>query len=359
MDLSVSRKMIQELSDAFGASGYEDEVIQIARRYAEGLAERVEEDSLRNLFLYRKENTGEQPVVMLDAHSDEVSFMVQAIHPNGTLDFIPLGAWTPNTIPAHKVKILNREGQYISGIVASNPPHLTRKGDQSQNTAIEDMVIDVGAVSKEEVEQVFKIGVGSPAIPDVQWEYNEKNDVMLGKAFDCRIGCSVLLESLKELVGTKLDVDVVGVLTSQEEMGERGAMAAVGHVKPQLAIVLEGAPADDIFEAEYKIQSGLHRGPMMRCIDSSMIANPRLVRLVREIAAEAGIPLQEAARRGGGTDGGVIHTATGSVPTVVISVPVRYIHSHHCFTALDDFEKTVKLIVAILKKLNADIIGGF
>lgn len=357
--MNQTHTMIEELSNAFGASGFEDEVLTVARRYAQGMTSHIEEDSMRNLFLYRKENDGQHPVLMLDAHSDETSFIVQAIRPNGTLEFLPLGAWTPNTVPAHKVKIKNRDGKYISGIVASTPPHFMTAAERSRETTIDQMVIDVGATSKEEVIRDFKIGVGAPVVPHVTAEYNEANGVWLGKAFDCRIGCAVVLEVLRRLAGKKLAVDVVGTLTSQEEVGERGAKAAIGRVKPAIAIAIEGAPADDTFTPEYKIQTGLHRGPMLRHMDVGMITNPRFIRYALDIAEEKGIAAQEAVRKGGGTNGAIFHVAEGGVPTIVISVPVRYTHSHHCFTAMDDFEKTVQLVMEVITRLNEEKIKEF
>ena len=350
--------MIQELSDAFGASGFEDEVTQVARRYAKDFTSRIEEDSIRNLYLHSADHTEDhRPVLMLDAHSDETSFIIQAIRPNGTLEFLPLGGWVPNTVPAHKIKIRNQDGQYISGVVASIPPHYA--SGSSSELRIDQMVIDVGATSREEVIRDFKIGVGAPVVPDVQMEYNETNGVLLGKAFDCRIGCAVVLEVMRRLAGKKLAVDVVGTLTSQEEIGERGAKVAVDRVKPSIAIVFEGAPADDTFMPDYKIQTGLHKGPMLRHMDRSMITNPRFIRFALDTAKELGIPAQEAVRSGGGTNGAMIHVANGGVPTIVVSVPVRYTHSHHCFTAMDDFEKTVQLAVAIAEKLDQNWIESF
>ncbi len=124
--------LIEELSNAYGASGFEDNVLTVVRKYASDVAD-ISEDSIRNLYLKRKNNTGGKPVVMLDAHSDEVSFMVQAVKPNGTLRFIPLGGWVNNTIPAHKVQVRNTDGQYIPGIVASKPPALYDRGRKSKS----------------------------------------------------------------------------------------------------------------------------------------------------------------------------------------------------------------------------------
>lgn len=352
-------QMIKDLSDAFGASGFEDDVTKVARKYAEDFTSHIEEDSIRNIYLHKAENEGNKPVIMLDAHSDETSFIIQAIRPNGTMEFLPLGGWVPNTVPAHKVKIKNKEGKLISGVVASTPPHYTAGPLSGGDTRIDQMLIDVGATSKEEVINDFKIGIGSPVVPDVEMEYNEVNGVCLGKAFDCRIGCAVVLETMRRLAGKKLNLDVVGTLSSQEEIGERGAKVAVDHVKPAIAIVFEGAPADDTFMPEYKIQTGLHRGPMLRHMDRSMITNPRFIRYAIDTAEELGIPVQEAVRSGGGTNGAMIHVANGGVPTIVLSVPVRYTHSHHCYTAMDDFEKAVQLSMAIVEKLDVETIQGF
>ena len=115
-------KMIQELSDAIGPSGFEDEAVNTARKYVEDIA-RVEEDCLRNLYMYRNTNTGDKPVFMLDAHSDEVGFMVHSIKPNGTLRFVELGGWNINSLPSSKVLVRNRDGAYIPGVIAAKPPH--------------------------------------------------------------------------------------------------------------------------------------------------------------------------------------------------------------------------------------------
>ena len=176
MNKQTSLKMIEELSNAYGASGFEDDVLLIGRKYGEGLA-RIEENCIRDLFFYRDENTGDKPVILLDGHSDEVSFMVQAIKPNGTLQFNPLGGWVENNVPAHKVKVRNADGEYISGVVASKPPHFMSAEERGKNLPLSAMVIDVGATSAEEVVRDFKIRVGAPVVPDVTMEYNEKNGI--------------------------------------------------------------------------------------------------------------------------------------------------------------------------------------
>ena len=148
MDKKTTLEMIAAISNANGTSGFEDEVVAAIRPYAEGLGE-ITEDRMRNLYIRRKENNGKRPVVQLDAHSDEVGFMVQAICPNGTLRIIQIGGWVNHNIPAHKVLVRNRFGEYIPGITASKPPHFLTEQERKAPLDMKDITVDAGAVSKE------------------------------------------------------------------------------------------------------------------------------------------------------------------------------------------------------------------
>lgn len=351
-------KMISALSNAFGPSGFEDDVVALARSFVPQSA-RIEEDCLCNLYIYRPENTGGRPVLQLDAHSDEVGFMVQAIRPNGTLKFIPLGGWVNSNIPAHKVKVRVRDGSLISGVTAAKPPHFMTAEEKTRMPALEEMSIDVGASSPEEAKERFGIRVAAPAAPDVAFEYDEKHDLMIGKAFDNRLGCAAILAALEQLAGEQLAVDVVGAMAAQEEMGTRGANVTARHVKPDIAIVFEGCPADDTVVEPWLSQTAIHRGPMLRHIDARMITNPRFQRWALDLAEELNIPVQEAVRTGGATNGAPIHLSNQGVPCIVIGFPVRYIHSHYGIASLADFENGVTLAAEIIKRLDAERIRQF
>lgn len=351
-----SIELIKKLSNANGVSGFEDEVTELAKEII-GKDYPVYEDKIRNLYINNIEkNERTKPVVMLDAHSDEVGFMVQSIEPNGLLKFISLGGWSNQQIPAHKVRILNKEGNYVEGIISSIPPHFTSKADAGKVTDMKDMFIDVGTTSYDETVNNFKIGVGAPVIPDVECTYNENSRMFLGKAFDDRVGCAVILDVMKELKGKELSVSLTGVLSSQEEEGCRGALVAAQKVMPDLAIVLEGPPADDNFRNEYRSQGALRKGAQVRHIDPTMIANPRLIRFIQKIAQENNIKIQETVRESGGTNASKIHLEDGGIPTVVIGIPVRYTHSHYGFISYDDYIETVKLVKAIVENITKDII---
>lgn len=351
-------EMIKKFSNANGVSGFEDEVLEVARSYASDEYE-IKEDHIRNLYFERKSNTDGKASILLDAHSDEVGFIVQAIKPNGTMTFLPLGGWVPDTIPASKVRVRNRDGKYISGIIASKPPHFMANRDKPESLSIDQMVLDIGACSKEEVINDYKIRIGAPIVPDVECTYDEDKGLFIGKAFDCRIGCAAVMETMKRLENENLDMNVLGTLSSQEEVGERGMDLITKTIHPDIAIVFEGCPADDTFQESWLIQSALRQGPMLRHFDKSMITNPRYQKFALDLAEELNIPCQESVRSGGGTNGKMLHVSNNGTPAIVIGVPVRYIHSHHGFTTYEDFDNAVKLAVSIVKKLNANIIEQF
>ncbi|MDL2327774.1 M20/M25/M40 family metallo-hydrolase [Ruminococcaceae bacterium OttesenSCG-928-A11] len=349
--------LLKDITNAFGPSGFEDAVLEAARAHAPQGAE-ITEDNLRNLYLRRPaDKDGRKPVVMLDAHTDEVGFMVQAIKPNGLLTFITVGGWVPSTVPAHRVLVQNRDGQLIPGIVATKPPHYMSEAERKAPLDIGQMSIDVGACSAKEVEEVFRIGVGAPVAPDTAFEYNEQTDMMMAKAFDCRAGCACVLDAMARLMDKDLGVAPVGALASQEEVGVRGAVVTARTVKPDVAICFEGCPADDNFAPEWSAQTVLKKGPMLRHMDNGMITNPRFQRLALDTAKELGIPVQEAVRGGGKTNGASIHLSGKGVPTIVIGIPVRYIHTHYGYAALSDYEASVQLGVAVIERLNADVIA--
>lgn len=358
-----SAKLIEKLSNAPGVSGFEDEVLDVAKRYLDS-SFKIEEDRIRNLFI--KKNSPNKtkaktslPKVMLDAHADEVGFMIQAVNSNGTLKFLNLGGWNPQTISAHAVKIKTTKGDWIKGVVASKPTHFMSADEMKKPLQLSSMVIDIGATSGREVAEKFHVKAGAPVVPDVAFTHDRKNDLIIGKAFDDRLGCAALLEVMKNHINNDLDLDIYGVLSSQEELGLRGANVAARKINPDIAIVLEGTPADDTFNSPDFIQAGLRKGPQIRHMDRSVLANPRFVRFAVEIAEKNRIPIQQAVRSGGGNNAGVLTLHDRGIPTITIGIPVRYIHSHHCIATMTDFKHMVEWCKAILNNLTPEIIEGF
>ncbi len=350
-------QMIAELSDAPGASGFEDAVVEVARRWCAPIGP-MKEDFLRNLYIHRKENTGSRPVVMLDAHSDEVGLVVHSIKPNGTLRFLMLGSWNKNALIGTRVLVRNADGDYLPGIIAAKPVHFMTADEKAGPgiTDIANMVIDVGAISYEDAVENFHVRMGEPVVPDTKFHYDEKRDLMFGKGFDCRMGCAALIEALRRLDGKELPCDVIAVLSTQEELGPRNSKVTVHRIKPDIAIVMEGCPADDTFSPEYLIQTALKKGPMLRHMDISAISAPRYQRFALDLAREKGIPVQEAVRKGGGTNVASIQTTLAGAPAIVIGVPVRYAHTTNCISSTFDFEATVQLVMELLRTIDGSMI---
>ncbi|MDI9471699.1 MAG: M42 family metallopeptidase [Tissierellia bacterium] len=350
MNISIER--ILALSDAFGPSGFEEDVVALLRTYFQDSQYELEEDRLRNLYV-RKERKGAL-CVMLDAHTDEVGFMVQSLLPKGTMRLAPLGGWG-SQFGSLRLAARNSRGDLIAGMVVSPPPHFeeARKGGD-----LSSVVFDVGASSIEEVKESYGLNLGSPLVPHVKSRFDEERGKFYGKAFDCRIGCAALVEILLALENKRTPFEIVGSFSSQEEVGHRGAIVAAQNVKPDIAITFEGAPADDTFPVD-QVQCALGRGPMLRHMDRSMITHPRFQRFTLDIAQKEGICHQEAVRLGGGTNGAAIHLTKRGVPTIVIGIPVRYIHSGEGICALSDVEDAVKLALAVVENLTEDIVASF
>ena len=348
---------IRRICDANGISGFEDEVVATIRTEAEGLG-KIQEDSLLNLYLHRSGNDTNLPTVLLDAHTDEVGFMVKAIRDNGMLEFIPIGGWVTTNIPAHKVRVQTADGRVVSGIIGSKPPHYMSEAERKSTPEISSLFIDIGCSSRDEV-LALGVDIASPVIPEAQCSYNEDTSLLFGKAFDCRLGCSTIIDVLEDLKDEQLKVNLVAGFASQEEVGCRGAQLTARKVKPDVAICFEGSPADDTFLPAYQQQTKVGKGPMLRFIDSRMITNPRFQRFALDMAQKEGIPVQKGVRDGGATNASALHLAEQGIPTIVIGIPVRYAHTHWGVASMVDIDASIALARAILTNLDKAVIDAF
>ena len=351
-------ELIKALCEAKAPSGFEDEVHPIAREYAKDFAD-CERDSTMNLYIYPRTNKGNRPVLMLDAHSDEVGFMIRAIKPNGTLAVVALGGWSMQSVPGTPVFVRTVKGSWIRGMICAKPIHHMSADERKALPAMKDLAIDIGAFDEAEARRMGA-AEGEPAVVATAFSVDARG-VMFGRAFDCRIGCAALLETMRRIYesGIEPKVDIVGVLSAQEEVGERGAKVAVGRVKPQLALCFEGAPADDTVVDGYMRSTSMGFGPMLRYMDNSLICNPRYMRWTLSLAKKNGIEVQSAVREAGGNNGAVIQVSEGGIPAAVAGIPVRYAHSPSCVCDYFDFEQAVKLGVETVKEIDEEIIKTF
>lgn len=357
-------ELIKKLSNADGAPGFESDVCAVIRDSVSDIYETFE-DNIRNFYIYPRGAVlnGSKPAkpakirLALDAHSDECSYIVAAIKNSGLIKFLPLGGMLPSSAIAQRVRIKNNSGEYVYGVVTSTPVHFLSDAQKNKNLGWDDLYIDLGASSKQEVQDVFGVEVGMPVIPDVECKFTEKNETFIGKAFDNRIGTATVIEVMRELKDFE-DIEIIGMISSQEEIGARGAKVSVNRVRPDLAIVFEGTPADDSFAPSDEAQSCMFQGTQIRHIDRSTVSHPAFTKFAADYARENGHKLQRAVRSGGGTNAQVIHTSGLGVPTIVLASPVRYVHTHHSITALSDFEEGVKYVAGMIKALAAEIKAG-
>jgi putative aminopeptidase FrvX len=349
--------LLGRLAEAHGAPGNEDSVREIFR---DELSHRhIRPDGMGNLFC-EKPGRFDSPRIMVAAHMDEVGFVVQTITKSGLLKFSPLGGWWSHTLLAQRVRILTRNGSEILGVIGAKPPHFLQDIEREKLMKIDDMFIDVGAAGREEVVSGLGISLGDPIVPFSPFSPMSNPDLFVSKAFDDRVGVALGIQTTLELETSDHPNTVVAVGTVQEEVGVRGAQTASFLGKPHAAIVLEGTPADDfpgILEEEQ--QGVLGRGVQIRLLDPSAIMNRKFVDLALDMARNHQIPHQVAVRKSGSTDARAIHLHGAGIPTIVLGVPARYIHTHNSIINIQDYFSALDLTLKLISTMDSETVEGF
>ena len=354
MSPDPSVELLGRLSRAAGAPGAEHEVRTIVQEALRGIGD-LRHDRLGSV-LSEKAGASEEPRVVLDAHMDEVGFMVQSISSEGNLGFIPLGGWWGHTLLGQRVDVVTEGGQ-VPGVIGCKPPHFLSPEERTKVLPLTSMYIDVGASDPHTVEELG-IQIGDTVVPHAEFGEMAVPGILSGKAFDDRAGVGVLCEALRALDGLSHPNTVIGVAAVQEEVGCRGAATASALARPDVALVLEGTPADDLPGFSER-QAVLGQGPQIRFVDPTAISNRPLVRFVQAVAREQEIPVQLAVRRSGGTNAKNIQVHGAGVPTVVIGVPARYIHTHVSLIHWQDYCQAVGLVVEVVQRLDAATVASF
>lgn len=349
----IEHSMIQEMSDAFGPPGFEQDVTDVVRAHMKDFD--VQEDYMHNLYIGHPGNQGNRLVVQLDAHLDEVGFMVQAIQANGTISIVPMGGWVASSVPSQPFLIKNKKGDLIRGIVVSKPPHFkTAQEKANEKVLLEDLTLDVGCTNRSEVVDGLGIAPGDPIAPEVRSEINTSTGIIFGKAFDNRLGCVAIMEIMKRLKDEDLPVDLVAALAVQEEVGMRGATVTAQTIQPDFALIFEGSPADDLYFDQDTRQCALKAGAQIRHFDASYISHRGFIDFAQKQADEQTIKTQHAVRRGGSTNAGKISLTGKAVPCLVLGIPSRFIHTHYNFASMEDLEAVVNLACSVLKNFNEE-----
>ncbi len=343
-------ELLRELSEAPGVSGYEEEVRRIIRRHMTDVTT-IEQDRLGSIVC-RKDGESAAPKIMLAGHMDEVGFIVKLVTDEGFIRFSPLGGWWGHVMLAQRVVIKTRGGD-VYGLIGSKPPHVLSEEERKKLQEPKDMYVDIGAVSAEEVKSLG-IRPGDPIIPVCPFTVLSTGKTYMGKAFDNRVGCAMFIDIIKNLVSEKHPNTVYGVGTVQEEVGLRGARTSSWVVDPDVGLTMEIGIAGDVPDVKKEdAQARLGKGPVIMLRDGSMIPNLRLRDLFIDTAEELKIPYQFDMMERGGTDSGAIHLHRHGVPNLVIGVPTRHIHSHAGIMHREDYDNAVRLVTAVIKKLDA------
>jgi len=337
---------LEKLSNACGIAGREEEVRKLMKTFLKPHVDEVKEDKLGNVIGIKKGKKN-APKIMLAAHMDEIGLLIKTISKEGFLQFTKIGGIDDRILLAQKVIVYTEKGP-LHGIIGSKPPHIQKEEERKKVLAYDELFIDIGAESQEQAKKMG-VKIGDAVGFDVKFAKISKN-IVIGKAFDDRIGCAVMIEAMKRLEKTECTIYAVG--TVQEEVGLRGATTAAFGIYPDVGIALDVTVAGDVpgvreTEAPVKFK----KGPAIEIADAGLIAHPKVLRLLIDAAEESKIPYQLESGLAGSTDAARISLTREGVPSGVISVPTRYIHSPTSMLSLEDAENAVRLTVAAIQKI--------
>ncbi len=338
-------KLLEKLCNVIAVSGDEGAVRKIVLEEIKEYADEVNVDALGNVLAFKRGRGAKRVKVMLDAHMDEVGFMIVAEEGEGIYRFETVGGIDSRHLIGKQVYVGK---QRSPGVIGGKPFHLMDTGERSRKVSVDSLRIDLGLAGK--------AGIGDRA--GFATKFRRSGTSIMAKAIDDRIGVATLIELFKH---APANVDLCAAFTVQEEIGLRGAKVAANYFDPDLAIAIDSTPANDLppFDGDenvaYNTKLGL--GPAIYIADGSTLHDPRLVRFLQEVAASEKIPYQLRQPGGGGTDSAAIQRARAGIPTVSVSVPHRYTHSPVSISRVEDWKHTLALLHAALRRITPVLAG--
>jgi len=341
--------LFRNLTELPGAPGNEHAVRTFMKKELEKYADELIQDNLGGVFGVKH---GKGPKVMVAGHMDEVGFMVTQITDNGMVRFQPLGGWWNQVLLAQRVQIITNGGPVI-GVIGSIPPHNLTDEQRKKPMEIKNMLIDIGADDKEDVE---KIGVkpGDSIVPVTPFEPMANSKQILAKAWDNRYGCGLYIELLKELKNESLPNQLYSGATVQEEVGLRGAQVAANMIQPDVFYALDASPANDA-DGDKKAFGHLGKGALLRIFDRTMVTHKGMREFVLDTAESNNIPYQYFTSQGG-TDAGRVHLSNQGVPSAVIGICSRYIHTTASIIHVDDYAAAKELLIKLVKQTDQNTV---
>lgn len=335
----MTTELLKRLINAIGPSGDEKDVRNIIYKAIKHYVDEIWVDNFGNLIAHKK---GTGPKVALASHMDEIGLMVEAIENNGLMRIAPIGGIEPITLVGQTVHVLDENNKAIyNGVISFR--ELSDDNKIKKIPSMDELFVDVG-LSKKDLKK-SKIVIGSYIVPTHSFSYLGDKHVISGKALDDRIGCYILIETAKRLKRSKKS-DVFFVFTVQEEVGLYGAKTSIHSIKPDWGIAVDVTNARD---AEIIAPICLGAGPFLTIKDAEMISNKCLNDWIKKLAKKSKIILQYDVVESGTTDAVSIMLSHGGVPSTVLSVAVRNLHSTIGIANLDDIENVIKLLNILLK----------
>lgn len=332
-------EFLQKLSLASGPSGYEGDVREIIVNYIKPYVDEIKIDKMGNVIVHKK---GEGKKVLVDAHMDEVGFIITGFNDDGTLRFATLGGINNKVIPCKVVYIGDKK---VAGVIGLKPIHLQNAKERESNISLHQCCIDIGSKSQEETRKIIELG--DYVVFSTEFSLFGEG-LIKGKALDDRIGCAVLAEALKH----NYSCDLYATFNVQEEVGERGAFVAAYDVQPDIGIALEGTICADMPNVpSNKSATSIGNGPAISIMDRTSIFNKQLRDSIIKVSENLKIPYQIRKAVAGGNDAAAMVLSGEGAQVATISVPCRYIHSSVSVASLSDFENTKKLLVNFLKTI--------
>jgi len=346
-NLERIRSLLGALSNAHGVSGHEGSSREILTKELEPYTNEIKIDRLGNLITTK---FGEGPSVMLSAHMDEVGLSTNYITDDGFLHFIGIGGWFDQTLLNQRVKVHGSQGDLL-GVIGSKPAHLLEEEERKKPIKIKDMFIDIGARDAEDVRNLG-VKVGTPITMDREFR-SLTNDLVTGKAFDDRAGCAMMIEAMRR---TKTAVTVYAVGSIQEEVGLKGARTASFGLNPDVAIATETNIAGDYPGIEKKMAHlELGKGPSVTVVDGEgrgLITPDSVLLWIESTAEQFNIPYQRDVAAGGTTDATAINLTREGIPSGVVSVVTRYLHTPVEVLNLNDLDTAAELIARMLETVG-------
>lgn len=337
-------QLFKTLTELPGAPGNEHMVRSFLREQISLYTDEIVQDKLGSIFGVRRDDEN-GPTVMVAGHMDEVGFMVTSITENGMIRFQTLGGWWSQVLLAQRVEIITDNGS-IPGVIGSIPPHLLDEEKRKKPMDVKNMLIDIGADSKEDA---IKIGIkpGQQIVPVCPFTPMANKKKIMAKAWDNRYGCGLAVELLEEVKDVKLPNILYSGATVQEEVGLRGAGTAASMIKPDIFFALDASPANDAGGDKNEFGQ-LGKGALLRIFDRTMVTHRGMREFVLDTAEKHKIPYQYFISQGG-TDAGKVHISNEGVPSAVIGICSRYIHTSASIIHVDDYAAAKELLVNLVK----------